>query len=177
MSESCRSEGFTGGSHAESWRPLWSTAFPISSTSISVSHKLIKRPAMNFAGNSFKYVFSVRRQGGWALNEQTELHQLRAIAIFLLKAALCRFVEEVLIRRERSSLADFLMPKPARQINSPCFQDWINKLTSKTQFQTVFTLTIFGGPCHLSSFRCSVDFIFLWEQLFLFSYGKVILIL
>ena len=47
-------------------------------------------------------------------------------------------------------------------------------MTEQTDFKGQHSLILFYyGPCHLSSFKlCSGDLIFLWEQLFLFSYVK-----
>ena len=64
----------------------------------------------------------------------------------------------------------FFIPKQTKQINSLCFHDltnWINKLNLKdNRVSYCFNLFICGGPCHLSSFQqCSLDLIFLWEQL------------
>ena len=63
------------------------------------------------------------------------------------KGATCSCGEEILTRRERSSLTDF--------------NDWINginKLTFKDNtISYCFALFIFGGPCHLSNFKqCTI---------------------
>lgn len=63
--------------------------------------------------------------------------------IYNRKGALCSLVEDILIRRERSSLAHFLLfmyllvPKQT-----------LNKQTD-LNLMLFITLIIFGGPCHL----------------------------
>ena len=63
------------------------------------------------------------------------------------KGAFCSFVEELLMRRERCVLADFLLNK----LNSClCFHDWINWI-NKLSLKDKVLLCLCGGPCHLPS--------------------------
>ena len=61
------------------------------------------------------------------------------------KGALFHFGEDVLTRRERSILTDFIFYAKTNEIN---------KLTLKDNTVSYcFTLFTCGGPCHLSSFK------------------------
>ena len=72
--------------------------------------------------------------------------------LFPIKGAVCSFVQEMLMSRERSSLADFYLPE---QLN-------------------LFTC---GGPCHLSSFRQCSGTLFSSENSSLIEFLQTIFLL
>ena len=85
---------------------------------------------------------------------------------FILKGALCSFLEEMFIRREKKNvmLNPFVFMTDKNTQSSVCFKD--------NAVSYCFNLLVCGGPCHLSSFKqCSGDLILLWEQLVYLSRG------
>ena len=113
---------------------------------------------------------------------QCTLNVVICLFIFLIKGLLCSFGKDISIRRERSSLTNFLNTE-TNYVNKPSLFSWQDKLNKQTDLkgQPDFMLFYFfffffficGGLCHLFSFkRCSGTvfssenslFIHLWKN-------------
>ena len=71
-----------------------------------------------------------------------------------------------LMRRERSSLTDFYLPKQTKWTNSLCFHDWINKINKPTlKGNTIYIVSLclyVADPATFIASNCSSDLIWLW---------------